>query len=117
MSSSFQHTRRAVYRIVYPVPQRPSLQIGAETFPVIDCSELGLRYQVPDAYVPTLGSTVSGTVQFRRGAAVPVTGEVVRVERGTVALWFRSEAIPLGEILQERQYVESADQANREDSE
>jgi hypothetical protein len=117
MSSSFQHTRRAVYRIVYPVRERPSFHIGTETFSVIDCSELGLRYEVPDAHIPTLGSTVSGTVQFRRGSSVPVTGEVVRVERGTAALWFRSEAIPLGEVLQERQYLESTDHADREDGE
>src|SRR4051812_2123213 len=86
-----QHARRAVYRVVYPVRERPTLQVGSESFSVMDCSELGLRYQVQEAHLPTLGATVSGILHFRRGAEVPVTGEVVRVESGTVAVWFRSQ--------------------------
>jgi hypothetical protein len=107
MANNFQHSRRAVYRIVYPVRERPTLHIGADGFSVMDCSELGLRYQVADAHLPAVGETVSGTIRFRRGSEVPVTGEVVRVEHGTVALWFRSQPIPIGEVMSERKYLES----------
>lgn len=109
MANNFQHSRRAVYRVVYPVRERPSFLFRGESFSVIDCSELGLRYQVPDVYAPDVGTTISGVVHFRRGSEVPVTGEVVRVEHGTCALWFRTESIPLAEMMSERRYLESVD--------
>jgi hypothetical protein len=110
MDNNFQHSRRAVYRIVYPVRERPTLLIGPDSFSVMDCSELGLRYQVADAHLPAVGETLEAIVRFRRGSEVPVKGEVVRVEHGTVALWFRSQPIPLTEVMSERRYLESTDQ-------
>ena len=107
MSTPFQHSRRAVYRVVYPVRERPTFAVGAESFSVIDCSELGLRYQVPEVHRPAVGATVAGRVHFSRGVDFAVSGEVVRVQDGTVALWFRSEAIPYSEMVVERQRVES----------
>lgn len=107
MATPFQHSRRAVYRVVYPVLDRPTISVGADSFSVIDCSELGLRYQVPELHRPEVGSTVVGTVHFLRGVEIPVSGEVVRVQEGTVALWFRTEAIPYAEMVVERERVES----------
>jgi hypothetical protein len=109
MSTPFQPSRRAVYRVVYPVRERPTFSVGTDSFSVIDCSELGLRYQVPEFHRPAVGSTVGGRVRFRRGVEVQVSGEVVRVQDGTVALWFRSGAIPLAEMVAERERVESAE--------
>jgi hypothetical protein len=108
MTSNFQHSRRAVYRVVYPIRERPTFTIEFDSYPVIDCSELGLRYLAPADHKPEVGTTISGRVHFRRGSEVPVTGEVVRVDDGTVALWFRSQAIPLSEMLAERTYLDSA---------
>ena len=79
-----------------------------ESFSVIDCSELGVRYQVPEAHRPSVGATVAGRVRFHRGVEIAVSGEVVRVQDGTVALWFRTEAIPYSEMVAERERVESA---------
>lgn len=107
MATPFQHSRRAVYRVVYPVRERPTFIVGAESFSVIDCSELGVRYQVPEAHRPGVGITVAGRMRFSRGLEVPVSGEVVRVQDGTVALRFRTEAIPSAEMVAERERVES----------
>lgn len=115
MANNFHHSRRAVYRVVYPVRERPSFLMDGASFSVIDCSELGLRYQVPDVHRPEVGTTVSGHVRFRRGSEVPVTGEVIRVENGTVALWFRTQAISLTEMMTERRYLESADHSMDEE--
>ena len=109
MATPFQHSRRAVYRVVYPVRERPTFAVGADSFSVIDCSELGLRYQVPEIHRPAVGSTVAGRVKFRRGVEIDVSGEVVRVQDGTVALWFRAEAIPFAHMATERKHVESLD--------
>lgn len=108
MATAFQHSRRAVYRVVYPVRARPTLSVGAESFSVIDCSELGLRYQVPEVHRPAVGATVTGRVHFRRGVDFTVSGEVVRVQDGTVALWFKAGGIPYAEMVAERGWVESA---------
>lgn len=107
MVTPFQHSRRAVYRVVYPVRERPTFAVGPESFSVVDCSELGLRYQVPEVHRPNVGDTIAGRVRFRRGVDVSVSGEVVRVQDGTVALWFRSESIPFAEMVAERERVES----------
>jgi PilZ domain-containing protein len=109
MTPHFQHSRRAVYRVVYPVRERPTFLTKGESFSVLDCSELGMRYQTPDVHRPELGTTIAGHVRFRRGIEVPVTGEVIRTENGTVALWFRAQGIPLTEIMTERRYLESTD--------
>jgi hypothetical protein len=107
MSAPYENSRRAVYRVVYPVMERPTFALPGETFPVLDCSELGMRYESRD-HRPELGSTLAGVVRFRRGAEVPVTGEVIRVEKGTIAIWFGAQGIPLSEVLAERAYLSSA---------
>ena len=100
-----QQSRRAVYRIIYPIPERPTITLGEDVFPIVDCSELGLRFEVPRDHVPDVGVVVHGHVTFRRGAEVPVAGEVVRLQDGTVALWFRNLGIPFGDILAEQKYL------------
>ena len=102
-----EQSRRAVYRVTYPIPERPELMVGDHVFPVIDCSELGLRYEAPAERYPELGATVEGRVAFRRGLQVAVAGEVIRVQDGTVALWFNSRGggVPFGEILAEQRYL------------
>ena len=109
MSTPFQHSRRAVYRVVYPVRRRPTFSVGDDSFSVIDCSELGLRYQVPEIHRPTVGATITGRVRFRRGIEIAVSGEVVRVQDGAVALWFGTAAIPFAEMVTERDQVESGE--------
>jgi hypothetical protein len=104
MSAPYQHSRRAVYRVVYPPGERPTFAVPAQRFTVLDCSELGMRYECVD-HLPELGTTLSGVLRFRRGAEVSVTGEVIRVEKGTVALWFGARGVPLSEILAERSYL------------
>src|SRR5271156_1322619 len=100
-----QQSRRAVYRVIYPIPERPVLTLGEDAFPIIDCSELGLRYEVPRGYASAVGEMVHGHVTFRRGTEVPVAGEVIRLQDGTVALWFRDLGIPFGEMVAEQRYL------------
>ena len=53
-------SRRALYRIVYPIDERPTFEIGRFVYEVIDCSERGLRYEVKDRRVPALGTPLGG---------------------------------------------------------
>jgi len=63
-------SRRELYRIVYPIHERPAFEIGRFVYEVIDCSERGIRYDVKDRRVPALGTPLGGTLQFRRGGGV-----------------------------------------------
>jgi hypothetical protein len=100
-------SRRALYRIIYPLIERPAFEVGRFVYEIIDCSERGLRYEVKDRRVPALGTPLGGTLQFRRGGSVEVTGEVIRTRAGTVALALDAPGVPFSEILAEQRYLRS----------
>lgn len=100
-------SRRAHYRVTYPIAERPTFAIGRSTYEVLQCSERGLRYEVPDRRFPTLGGELGGIIQFRRGARVEVAGEVTRAHGGEVVLFLRLQGIPFAEMLLEQQYLRS----------
>jgi PilZ domain-containing protein len=101
----FSSSRRSLYRIVYPLHERPAFEMGRFVYEVIDCSERGIRYYVQDRHVPALGTPLGGTLQFRRGGEVEVTGEVIRTRAGTVALALDAPGISFSDILAEQRYL------------
>lgn len=98
---------RAHYRIQYPEAARPVFVPGHLTdgFPVVDCSEQGLRYQPRDRHLPPIGMQARGTIRFRSGFEVPVSGTVVRVQNREVALHLTDAAIPWHVLLKEQLYL------------
>jgi len=100
-------SRRALYRILYPLTERPIFEIGRFAYEVIDCSERGLRYEVKDRRLPALGTALGGRLVFRRGESVEVVGEVIRRRADTVALALDAPGIAFGEILAEQRYLRS----------
>jgi hypothetical protein len=100
-------SRRAHYRVTYPLAERPAFEVGGATYEVVQCSERGLRYEVPDGRAPAMGEEVGGTIRFRRGAKVEVTGEVTRAQGGEVVLVLRHRGIPFSDMLLEQQYLRS----------
>jgi hypothetical protein len=100
-------SRRAHYRVTYPLVERPAFEVAGATYEVVQCSERGLRYQVSDGGVPALGDEVRGTIRFRRGAKVEVTGEVTRAQGGEVVLVLHQRGIPFSDMLLEQQYLRS----------
>lgn len=101
----YEH-QRSYYRISYPGPARPVLDVDGQSFAVVDCSESGLRYELTgrDAFPPT-GSTVRGTIRFKRGRELEIVGSVARHYGDTVALSLQGDGIPFGLILDEQQYL------------
>ena len=102
--------RRDFYRIQFPVEARPRLLLDAPgtiqlVCEVIECSERGLRFQVPTQWLLPIGATVSGTVSFARGAEVRVAGSVVRTQNDEVALLLNRQGIPLGVVLDEQRFL------------
>jgi hypothetical protein len=96
---------RSYYRINYPLTERPMLVLEGRQYPVIDCSEHGLRF-VRSLSVPLeVGDRVQGLLKFRRGAEADVEGDVVRVQADHAALHLKVAGIPLSIILDEQRYL------------
>jgi hypothetical protein len=100
-------SRRALYRIVYPITERPMVRIGGADFPVIDLSEMGLRYELGRSGVPELGSKVRGALAMRRGGEVSVGGEVIQLREGAIVLRLDPPGIPFGEVIAEQRHLRS----------
>ncbi len=60
-------SRRALYRVVYPMADHPVIEIGRHVHDVIDVCERGLRYEVLERGLPAVGTQLRGVVKFRRG--------------------------------------------------
>lgn len=98
---------RAHFRIQYPEPARPVFVPGdaADAFPVVDCSEQGLRYRPRGRGVPPLGARARGTVRFHDGVEIPVSGTVVRVQNREVAVHLTDSSIPWNVLLREQLFL------------
>ena len=98
-------SRRALYRVSYPIGERPTLDMGRLVHEIVDCSEQGLRYHVLDLRMPEIGTLLGGIIKFRRGRQVEVTGEVTRASDGLVVLVLDSPGIRFSDILLEQRYL------------
>lgn len=92
---------RSHYRIDYPILERPVLEVQGVPHAVLDCSERGIRYRFENAE-PIVGAVVTGTVRFHDGAAIEVTGVVVRRQDSCAALALEKPGIPLKLLLDEQ---------------
>jgi hypothetical protein len=99
-------SRRNLYRIVYPLEERPALEMGQSLHDVVDCSERGIRYELNHQRIPALGSHLEGTLHFRRGESVPVEGVILRTERGIVVLAL-NPPLPFAQMMAEQRYLRS----------
>lgn len=98
---------RSFYRIQYPLPERPVLLAEGQSYPVLDCSEHGLRFIRKLAMPLEVGDIVRGVLTFRRGTQTVVEGEVVRIQGDQVALHLNITPIPLGIVLDEQRHLRS----------
>ena len=102
--------RRGYYRIHFPAEARPRLLLDASggvqsVCTVIELSERGLRFDTSTEWLLPVGTQVSGTVAFARGAEVRVGGSVVRVQENEVALLLNRQSIPLAAVLDEQRWL------------
>lgn len=99
-------SRRALYRIVYPLTERPTLEVGASLHEVVDCSERGIRYELNHQRIPAIGARIAGTLHLHRGRSMRVEGEIIRSIRG-VAVLALNPPLPFGEVIAEQRYLRS----------
>lgn len=93
------------YRITYPFAERPSLAVGWSSFRVVECSETGLRFELGERRSPAVGAQISGRLEFRSGQVIDVVGDVVRLQRGLVALTLQRPGIPYAIVMHEQRYL------------
>lgn len=99
-------SRRALYRVAYPIAERPTFRIGRYVYQVVDCSERGLRYEVTNRRLPSLGTPLGGILEFRReGASIEIAGEVIRTRGEIVVLSLDAPGIPFSHIIAEQRYL------------
>ena len=94
--------RRQYYRIRYPWVERPELLVGEHNFPLVDCSESGLRF-LADHVKFAVGQAVRGVIRFRTGKLAPVEGSVVWCRDGHVALALDPPGLPFAFVLSDQQ--------------
>jgi hypothetical protein len=99
-------SRRALYRIVYPLTERPAVEVGDSLHDVVDCSERGIRYELNHQRIPAVGSHAVGILHFRRGESVRVEGVILRVLRGVVVLGL-NPPLAFAHVMAEQRYLRS----------
>jgi hypothetical protein len=75
------------------------------SFEVVECSERGLRYEVGERRPPAVGSRIGGRLVFRSGETLDVTGDVVRLQDGLIAVALHSPGIPFALVMREQRYL------------
>ncbi len=102
-----QPNKRSVYRIEYPERERPGLKLASALVQVLDCSEEGLRFKLPDGLVlPELDATIEGRIRFKRHSEeVPVRGTVVRCVGREVAIRLAPPGIPRSLLFSEQRFL------------
>ena len=77
--------RRKHFRLRYPLGAGPLLVIGEKQFQIVELSEGGLQFTFEDSAL-VVGESVTGKLRFAGGIELPVTGKLVRVDEGRVAV-------------------------------
>lgn len=108
LSVNYPH-ERSVYRIEYPERERPELKLATGVVAVIDCSEDGLRFKLPDGSpMPDIGVAVEGRVRFKRHPElVSIRGNVVRCQGREVALHLAPPGLPRSLLFSEQRFLGS----------
>lgn len=98
--------QRQRFRVRYPNAARPVLEIRGGSLTVLDCSESGLRFEVPEGMIsPAVGSAISGTLKLNEGREVEVAAVVHGVYPDGVALRFTSAGVPYKVIFAEQRFL------------
>lgn len=101
---SHKTCQRKVFRIKYPETDRPGLSTGGDRYEVVDCSETGQKYQLGGAPAPAVSRTIQGTLTFGCGDSTELSGFVLRVEEGLVAIRL-AKSIPAVMMLREQRWL------------
>lgn len=103
--ADFGFNRRQVYRLRYPLRERPVFESEKIPYPVVDLSETGLRFFTRERAAFQIGQKVEGELVLLDNAGRRhLEGTVVRINLGGVALRLSPDTqIPLAMMMREQQ--------------
>ena len=96
--------RRNEYRIVYPIADRPRMEIGCEVYEVLDLSEGGLRLLAPDLQLGE-AQRIQGMLYFSDGGRAYINGSVFRRTDKHLVIELDRNKIPYQRIVQEQRFL------------
>jgi hypothetical protein len=100
--------QRSEARVSYPRPSKSGFLLGAEALDILDLSERGFRFLASGASLLTeVGQRLVGIVCLRHGETAAVSGTVIRINAGEVAVQSDEIPIPFDLILAERLFLET----------
>lgn len=101
--------QRSEFRIVYPLPARPVVMLGARRGSVLDLSERGMRVDHRHLEPPlALGERVAGVLRLAQRRDHRIEGSVLRVDDQSAVVQFDAPfRIDLSLIFQEQRYLRS----------
>ena len=101
--------QRAEFRIVYPLPARPTAVFGNRRFSTLDLSEHALRLDMRRVAEPLrAGERVAGRIKLAQRVEHAFEGEVLRVdEKSAVIALDEPHRVDLSVIFQEQRYLRS----------
>ena len=92
--------QRTHFRLEYPKPDRPTIQIDGTTFEILDLSEKGCRFAVTSIF-SSAKATIRGTLRFKDGKTCDVVGHILRSTDDSCVLVL-NKGVPLAKMHEEQ---------------
>ncbi len=78
--------RRQLYRLSYPVCERPQMMVGGRCYEVIDISERSAKLRFGEGLPANVEEPVNGVIRFSDGSDVSVEGAAFRRAQNTLVI-------------------------------
>ena len=96
--------KRELYRIAYPVNDRPILKLLGNEFEVINISEKGIKFICKQCTEFTIDAEVKCTLTFRDHESFLLEGKISQIYKSAVVICL-TRSLPLKRIIQEQRYI------------
>ncbi len=99
-----EKNKRELYRITYPVHNRPILKLLGNTFEVINISEKGIKILCTQCSGFKIDVAVQFTLTFRDNKSFSLEGKILQIYKRAAVISL-TKNIPLERIIQEQRYI------------
>lgn len=97
--------QRDFFRLEYPQPDRPTIEIAGEKIPVLDVSEQGIKVSSSRRFSFKAKMEIRGRITFLDKSGCDVAGTVLRVlEDGNIVIQLTT-GVPLGKMMEEQRHL------------
>ncbi len=101
---SWNHERQ-YYRLLFPLGDLAVFVVGDLRMRIHEASERGIRYAPAPGHAPAVGEVVNGTVHFRSVGEFEVTGQMKRIQSGTMVVVLDPPGLPYSALIAEQLFL------------